>query len=100
MADIINIKNYKPENKKDSKESDLAMFAILWFQEHFDELLSDLDLEVKYALVISAYRFMIDAEASEEVEIGDEGFSISQEASQLLKNKIQGAIDFQPKRLN
>jgi len=94
MGDIVKIKDYKPANKQDTKESDLAMFSVLWFSQHFGELFTDLDDEVKYALVISTYRFMVDAETTEDVEINSEGFSITNEASKDLKNRIKGAVDW------
>ena len=36
------------------------MFAVLYFSEHFAKLYSDVDIEVRYALVISIYRYMAD----------------------------------------
>jgi len=100
MADIIKIDKYKPINKQDTKESDLAMFSVLWFTEHFGELLSGLDDEVRYALVISTYRFMMDAESTGEVEITSEGFSIATEASIDLQNRIKSAVDWKKTHLN
>ena len=100
MADIIKIKNYKPTNKQDTKESDLAMFSVLWFSKHFGELLSDLDEEVRYALVISVYRFMVDAEIGGDVDITEEGFEIDNEASKDLQARIKGAVDWKKTHLN
>jgi hypothetical protein len=100
MADIIKIDKYKPINKQDTKESDLAMFSVLWFTEHFGELLSGLDEEIRYALVISTYRFMVDAEKTGEAEITSEGFSITTEASIDLQDRIKGAVDWKKTHLN
>ena len=69
MGEVINIQDILPLAKKESKESDLAMFAILYFSENFAELYSDVDIEVRYALVISIYRYMVDAEKNGAVEI-------------------------------
>ena len=94
MGEVINLKDILPLAKKESKESDLAMFAILYFCEHFAKLYSDVDIEVRYALVISIYRYMADAEKEGAVEINEEGFSISPEASEDLHEKIKKVIDF------
>ena len=100
MGEVVDIKKFKPLNKKDSMESDLAMFAVLWFSEHFSELFSNLDIEVRYALVISTYRFMLDCEKTGDVTISKEGFSIDSEASEQLKERINQAVDFTPEKLN
>jgi len=100
MGDLIKIRDYKPTNKQDTKESDLAMFSVLWFSQHFGELFTDLDNEVKYALVISTYRFMVDAETTKDVEINSEGFSITNEASQDLQARIKDAVNWKPTHLN
>ena len=94
MGEVINLKDILPLAKKESKESDLAMFAVLYFSENFAELYSDVDIEVRYALVISIYRYMADAEKEGAVEINEEGFSISHEASEDLHEKIKKVIDF------
>jgi hypothetical protein len=100
MGDLIDLKKYKPLNKRDGIESDIAMFSVLWFVEHFGELLSGLDVEVRYALVISTYRFMLDCEKNGDVTINKEGFSIDNEASKQLQHKIKNAVDFIPEKLN
>ena len=94
MGEVINIQDILPLAKKESKESDLAMFAVLYFSEYFAKLYSDVDIEVRYALVISIYRYMADAEKEGAVEINEEGFSISPEASEDLHEKIKKVIDF------
>ena len=94
MGEVINLKDILPLAKKESKESDLAMFAVLYFSEHFAKLYSDVDIEVRYALVISIYRYMADAEKEGAVEINADGFSISFEASEDLQKKIKKVIDF------
>lgn len=94
MGEVINIQDILPLAKKESKESDLAMFAILYFSENFAELYSDVDIEVRYALVISIYRYMVDAEKNGAVEINHEGFSIAPEASEDLHKKIERVVDF------
>ena len=100
MGDIIQINKFKPEASKDSKESDVAMFSVLWFTEHFGELFEDLELEVRYALIISTYRFMVDAESNGDVEITEEGCSIDNETSKELQNKIKSAVDYTTEKLN
>ena len=60
MGEVINLKDILPLAKKESKESDLVMFAVLYFSEYFAKLYSDVDIEVRYALVISIYRYMAD----------------------------------------
>ena len=94
MGEVINIQDILPLAKKESKESDLAMFAVLYFSENFAELYSDVDIEVRYALVISIYRYMVDAEKEGAVEINGEGFSIAPEASEDLRKKIARVVDF------
>ena len=94
MGEVINIKNILPLAKKDSKETELAMFSVLYFSEHFAEIYSELEIDVRYALVISIYRYMVDAEKDGAVEINAEGFSISPEASEDLHKKIKNVIDF------
>jgi len=100
MGEVIDIKDFKPLAKKDSKESDLAMFSILYFTEHFGELLAHLEDEVRYALIISVYRFMLDAESNKAVDITKEGFSIDNEASEELREKVFGAVDFDKEKLH
>ena len=100
MGDVIKINKYKPNNKQDTKDSDLAMFSVLWFCEHFGDLFSDLDEEVRYALVISTYRFMVDAETTGDVEISSEGFSIDTKSSKELQAKIKDAVDWKNTHLN
>ena len=94
MGEVINIQDILPSEKKESKESDLAMFAVLYFSENFAELYSDVDIEVRYALVISIYRYMVDAEKEGAVEINEEGFSIAPEASEDLCKQIKRVVDF------
>ena len=96
MGDIIEYKKHhlhKIDTSPDAKNSDLAMFAILFFQKHFTEELKDIDLEVKYALVISVYRFMVEAEKNGDVEITKDGFEVNNEASLELQERIRNAVD-------
>ena len=94
MSKIINLNQYKSSLKDDNKFSDISMFAIMYFQEHFEKDLSHLDSEIKYALIISVYRYIVEAEKAGEVIIDHEGFSIEQEASDDLRRKIKEAINF------
>ena len=103
MGEVINIEEYPLLSKKDSKESDIAMFTILYFNEHFSELYSDLEIEIQYALIISMYRYMVDAEKAGDVEISEDGFSIALEASKILNNKLKAVVKkggVKPKDLN
>ena len=93
MGEVINIQDILPSEKIESKESDLAMFAVLYFSENFAELYSDVDIEVRYALVISIYRYMVEAEKEGAVEISKEGFSIASEAGKDLRKKIERVVD-------
>ena len=76
--------------KDDNKLNDISMFAIIYFQEHFEKDLSHLDAEIRYALIISVYRYIVEAEKAGEVIIDNEGFSIEQEASDDLREKLKG----------
>ena len=94
MSKIINLNQYKSSLEDDNKLSDISMFAIMYFQEHFEKDLSHLDAEIRYALIISVYRYIVEAEKAGEVIIDHEGFSIEQEASADLRRKIKEAINF------
>ena len=93
MGEVINIKDFVPMVGKNSKESDLAMLSVLYFIENFAELHSEVEIEVRYALIISIYRYMVAAERAGEVEINEEGFSIDSKTSQDLRSKIKRAVD-------
>ena len=75
--------------KDDNKLNDISMFAIIYFQEHFEKDLSHLDAEIRYALIISVYRYIVEAEKAGKVIIDNEGFSIEQEASDDLREKLK-----------
>ena len=94
MGEVINIQDILPSVKKESKEGDLALFAVLYFSENFAELYSDVDIKVRFTLVISIYRYMVDAEKEGAVQIIEEGFSITPEASEDLRKKIARVVDF------
>ena len=100
MGKIIEFKNLKKNTETRKKyssqedlENDLAMFSVLYFQEHFGKELKTINEEVKHALIISIYRFMVEAEKYGEVELLEEGLSIEEQASEELQRKIRNNVE-------
>jgi len=99
MGKIIDLKGYK-DKALTSKVDQLALFSVFFFNEEYGEQVKDLDLEVKYALVIMTYKFLSAAREDGTVIINKKGFSIETEVKTELKTCIESAIRAQAITMN
>ena len=78
----------------DFKEYNLSVFSIRFFKQNFARLLDESDDELRYALIIAIYRYMVEAEKDGNIKVKGENFSISMQSDKALMKKIETAIAF------
>ena len=78
----------------DFKEYNLSVFSIRFFKQNFARLLDESDDELRYALIIAIYRYMVEAEKDGNIKEKGENFSISMQSDKALMKKIETAIAF------
>ena len=78
----------------DFKEYNLSVFSIRFFKQNFARLLDESDDELRYALIIAIYRYMVEAEKDGNIKLKGENFSISMQSDKALMKKIETAIAF------
>ena len=78
----------------DFKEYNLSVFSIRFFKQNFARLLDESDDELRYALIIAIYRYMVEAEKDGNIKVKGENFSISMQSNKALMKKIETAIAF------
>ena len=78
----------------DFKEYNLSVFSIRFFKQNFARLLDESDDELRYALIIAIYRYMVEAEKNGNIKMKGENFSISMQSDKALMKKIETAIAF------
>ena len=78
----------------DFKEYNLSVFSIRFFKQNFSKLLDESDDELRYALIIAIYRYMVEAEKDGYIKMKGENFSISMQSDKALMKKIETAIAF------
>ena len=78
----------------DFKEYNLSVFSIRFFKQNFARLLDESDDELRYALIIAIYRYMVEAEKDRNMKVKGENFSISMQSDKALMKKIETAIAF------
>ena len=78
----------------DFKEYNLSVFSIRFFKQNFARLLDESDDELRYALIIAIYRYMVEAEKDGNIKMKGENFSISMQSDKALMKKIETAIAF------
>ena len=76
----------------DFKEYNLSVFSIRFFKQNFARLLDESDDELRYALIIAIYRYMVEAEKDGNIKVKGENFSISMQSDKALMKKIETAI--------
>ena len=78
----------------DFKEYNLSVFSIRFFKQNFARLLDESDDELRYALIIAIYRYMVEAEKDGNIKMKGDNFSISMHSDKVLMKKIETAIAF------
>ena len=78
----------------DFKEYNLSVFSIRFFKQNFARLLDESDDELRYALIIAIYRYMVEAEKDGNIKMKGENFSISMQSDKALMKKIETAVAF------
>ena len=78
----------------DFKEYNLSVFSIRFFKQNFARLLDESDDELRYALIIAIYRYMVEAEKDGNIKMKGENFSISMRSDKVLIDKVETAISF------
>ena len=78
----------------DFKEYNLSVFSIRFFKQNFARLVDESDDELRYALIIAIYRYMVEAEKDGNIKMKDENFSISMQSDKALMDKVETAIAF------
>ena len=78
----------------DFKEYNLSVFSIRFFKQNFARLVDESDDELRYALIIAIYRYMVEAEKDGNIKVKGENFSISMQSDKALMKKIETAIAF------
>ena len=78
----------------DFKEYNLSVFSIRFFKQNFARLLDESDDELRYALIIAIYRYMVEAEKDGNIKMKGENFSISTYSDKALMDKVETAIAF------
>ena len=78
----------------DFKEYNLSVFSIRFFKQNFARLLDESDDELRYALIIAIYRYMVEAEKDGNIKMKGENFSISMQSDKALMDKVETAIAF------
>jgi hypothetical protein len=78
----------------DFKEYNLSVFSIRFFKQNFARILDESDDELRYALIIAIYRYMVEAEKDGNIKVKGENFSISMQSDKALMKKIETAIAF------
>ena len=78
----------------DFKEYNLSVFSIRFFKQNFARLLDESDDELRYALIIAIYRYMVEAEKDGNIKVKGENFSISMQSDKALMDKVETAIAF------
>ena len=75
----------------DFKEYNLSIFSIRFFKQNFARLLDESDDELRYALIIAIYRYMVEAEKDGNIKMKGENFSISMQSDKALMDKVETA---------
>ena len=78
----------------DFKEYNLSVFSIRFFKQNFARLLDESDDELRYALIIAIYRYMVEAEKDGNIKMKGENFSISMQSDKALMDKVEKAVAF------
>ena len=78
----------------DFKEYNLSVFSIRFFKQNFARLLDESDDELRYALIIAIYRYMVEDEKDGSIKMKGENFSISMQSDKALMDKVETAIAF------
>ena len=78
----------------DFKEYNLSVFSIRFFKQNFARLLDESDDELRYALIIAIYRYMVEAEKDGNIKMKGENFSISMKSDKALMEKVETAVAF------
>ena len=86
------IKNTEFDPLAPSPSIDLALLSVFYFTDEFSALAVELDEEIRHALVIMVYRYLIDAQEHGDLELNDRGFTLATDAADDLRKKIENAI--------
>jgi len=95
MGDVIDI-----HTKRIEDIDELALLTVFYFNEEYGEEVRDLNLEVRYAMVIMTYKFLSAARADNTLQINDKGFTIDSTVKKKLNDCIQAAISSYPITMN
>jgi hypothetical protein len=91
MGNVIDIKSRVPLVLRE-EGVDLALLSVFYFTDEFSKLAKDLEEEVRHALVLMVYRYLVDAETHGDLELNEKGFTLTTDAGDRLKNLVKEAI--------
>ena len=90
MPNLIPLSDNKQEMPNSFDKLDL--FSVFYFHEEYGDLVSELETEVKYALVLMTYKFLFAARKAGDLKLNEKGFSIEAGARDDLRDCIINAI--------
>jgi len=100
-ADIIDIRSKKPSMKdKEEQVINLALLSVFYFTDKFESKVSHLHEEIRYALCIMVYQYLVDAKKHNDLEFTKDGFALATEAANDLERKIDEAVKTKSITLN
>jgi hypothetical protein len=91
MGDVIDIQTRTPRVKQE-EGVDLALLSVFYFTDEFSALAVELEEEVRHALVIMVYRYLLDSQAHGDLELNERGFTLATDAAERLKGLVEEAI--------
>ena len=91
MNNVIDLHNYR-KTEPNQPFDKLDLFSIFYFNDEYGEMVSDLETEVKYALLLMTYKYLCAARTAGDLIINAKGFSMDSGVREGLKECILSAI--------
>jgi hypothetical protein len=98
MAKIINLqqKGIGLENDNTLKDDDaqLALLSVFYFIDNFEEKARDLEIDLRYSLAITVYKYLAAAEKYGDLELQQHGFALNSQSAHKLHTLVSDTIKF------
>ena len=98
MAKIINLKqksvSLSKENLAKDDDAHLALLSVFYFIDNFEEQARKLEIELRYSLAITVYKYLAAAEKHGDLELQPHGFALNSQCAHKLHTLVNDTIKF------